>query len=408
MSSSNLNDTAMTSSSGVTHDVNQVLRLTGVKTNSRYFSFRWKQHNSDEINASRNLDVKDLTSENLSNSKNTNGFLKSIKKRLHIKNLRVCKVKQKLIGVDSQQENVESQATANIEKTLSFPKEKDPTESSKRLASNESDILLPNDQLTSTSEAQRCWESYLIPENGCERENVLSSDHGSSRELTSQLDGLETDNDPKNENEINPLIMQAENIVEPQSTIVRESIETVDSIIDPQILNENKAKVNLSEELLKLSKYGWYWGPISGDEADSKLVSEPDGAFLVRDSSDDRYLLTLSFKSSGRLLHARMEHSGGLFSLCNQGDNKGFTSVAALIDHSMNSSQSAVFCYSRPKYPGYPSFPVRLTKPVSRFTQVRSLQYLCRFVIRQNTRLDNIHKLPLPKTIRGYIEEAHY
>lgn len=121
-----------------------------------------------------------------------------------------------------------------------------------------------------------------------------------------------------------------------------------------------------------------------------------------------RYVLTLSFKSSGKLLHARMEHSGGLFSLCNQSECEGFTSVAALINHSMNFSQSAVFCYSRPKYPGYPSFPVRLTKPVSRFTQVRSLQYLCRFVIRQNTRLDNIHKLPLPKTIKGYIEEAHY
>lgn len=45
---------------------------------------------------------------------------------------------------------------------------------------------------------------------------------------------------------------------------------------------------NLSQELLKLSKYGWYWGPISGDEADTKLQSEPDGAFLIRDSSDDR------------------------------------------------------------------------------------------------------------------------
>ncbi|XP_011646121.1 uncharacterized protein LOC105432853 [Pogonomyrmex barbatus] len=176
-----------------------------------------------------------------------------------------------------------------------------------------------------------------------------------------------------------------------------------------ETLNEHKVKASLAKELLNLSKYGWYWGPISGDEADAKLISEPDGAFLVRDSSDDRYVLTLSFKSSGKMLHARMEHSGGLFSLCNQcTENEGFTSVAALINHAMNFSQSSVICYSRPKYPGYPSFPVRLTKPVSRFTQVRSLQYLCRFVIRQYTRLDNIHKLPLPKTIKGYIQEAHY
>lgn len=52
--------------------------------------------------------------------------------------------------------------------------------------------------------------------------------------------------------------------------------------------NESKAKASLAEELLNLSKYGWYWGPISVDQADAKLISEPDGAFLVRDSSDDR------------------------------------------------------------------------------------------------------------------------
>ncbi|XP_043248789.1 suppressor of cytokine signaling 6 [Colletes gigas] len=171
--------------------------------------------------------------------------------------------------------------------------------------------------------------------------------------------------------------------------------------------NDNKVKASLTEELLKLSNYGWYWGPMSRSEAYAKLLSEPDGAFLVRDSLDDRYVLTLSFKSSGMLLHARMEHSGGLFSLCNQSESEGFSSVADLIDYSMNFSQS-MFCYLRPRFPGQPSLPVRLTKPLSRFTQVRSLQYLCRFVIRQNTRLDNIHKLPLPKTIKGYIEEAHY
>ncbi|KAK9298092.1 hypothetical protein QLX08_008422 [Tetragonisca angustula] len=190
--------------------------------------------------------------------------------------------------------------------------------------------------------------------------------------------------------------------------VVKYQIERTNENTEINRSNDIKIKASLTEELLKLSNYGWYWGPISGNEADAKLLSEPDGAFLVRDSSDDRYVLTLSFKSSGKLLHARMEHTGGLFSLCNQSESEGFSSVADLINYSMNFSQSGVFCYSRPKYPGHPSFPVRLTKPVSRFTQVRSLQYLCRFVIRQYTRLDNIHKLPLPKTIKGYIEEAHY
>lgn len=58
--------------------------------------------------------------------------------------------------------------------------------------------------------------------------------------------------------------------------------------INETLNNEHKVKASLAKELLNLSKYGWYWGPISGDEADAKLISEPDGAFLVRDSSDDR------------------------------------------------------------------------------------------------------------------------
>jgi len=46
-----------------------------------------------------------------------------------------------------------------------------------------------------------------------------------------------------------------------------------------------------------------------------RLEDKPDGSFLVRDSSDDRYILSLSFRSQGVTHHTRIEHYKGEFSI---------------------------------------------------------------------------------------------
>ena len=73
------------------------------------------------------------------------------------------------------------------------------------------------------------------------------------------------------------------------------------------------AKKNLWKQLneIFLFQCDWYWGPISGDAAEQVLSNEPDGSFLVRDSSDDRYIFSLTFKLNGTVRHVRIEHDQG-------------------------------------------------------------------------------------------------
>ncbi|KAH3849909.1 suppressor of cytokine signaling 6-like [Dreissena polymorpha] len=180
------------------------------------------------------------------------------------------------------------------------------------------------------------------------------------------------------------------------------------SIHEGAIISEGPKTWSLTHELFRLSNFGWYWGPITRREAERKLNGQPDGAFLVRDSSDERYLLSLSFRSYGKTLHTRIEHCNGKFIFDAQPDTEGYPSIVDLIQNSMNDPQTGICSYSRRGCPSPPIYPVRLTKPVSRFTQVRSLQYLCRFVIRQYTRYDHIQHLPLPKKLKGWIGENQY
>uniref|UniRef100_A0A3P9B852 Suppressor of cytokine signaling 7 n=1 Tax=Maylandia zebra TaxID=106582 RepID=A0A3P9B852_9CICH len=167
---------------------------------------------------------------------------------------------------------------------------------------------------------------------------------------------------------------------------------------------------NFATSLRELEKCGWYWGPMNWEDAEMKLKGKPDGSFLVRDSSDPRYILSLSFRSQGITHHTRMEHYRGTFSLwCHPKFEDRCHSVVEFIERAIMHSKNGKFLYFlRSRVPGLPPTPVQLLYPVSRFSSVKSLQHLCRFCIRQLVRIDHIQELPLPTPLIAYLRKFYY
>ncbi|XP_077574204.1 suppressor of cytokine signaling 7 isoform X2 [Stigmatopora nigra] len=167
---------------------------------------------------------------------------------------------------------------------------------------------------------------------------------------------------------------------------------------------------NFTASLRELEKCGWYWGPMNWEDAEMKLKGKADGSFLVRDSSDPRYILSLSFRSQGITHHTRMEHYRGTFSLwCHPKFEDRCHSVVEFIERAIMHSKNGKFLYFlRSRVPGLPPTPVQLLYPVSRFSNVKSLQHLCRFCIRQIVRIDHIQQLPLPSSLVSYLSKFYY
>ena len=151
----------------------------------------------------------------------------------------------------------------------------------------------------------------------------------------------------------------------------------------------------LVPDLYEITQCSFYWGKMDHYEAEHLLDNKADGTFLLRDSAQEEYLFSVSFRRYGRSLHARIEQWNHKFSFDSH-DPCVFSSssVCGLIEHYKDPSCCMFF------------EPMLTSKLNRKF--VFPLQHLCRAVICKRITYDGINNLGLPKSIKSYLKEYHY
>ncbi|KAM8921745.1 suppressor of cytokine signaling 4 [Pelodytes ibericus] len=151
----------------------------------------------------------------------------------------------------------------------------------------------------------------------------------------------------------------------------------------------------LVPDLFQINNNPCYWGVMDRYAAEALLEGKPEGTFLLRDSAQEDYLFSVSFRRYSRSLHARIEQWNHNFSF-DAHDPCVFhaPNVTGLLEHYKDPS-SCMF------------FEPLLSSPLTR-TFPFSLQHICRTVICSCTSYDGIDALPVPSSMKLYLKEYHY
>merc|ERR1719189_1916318 len=139
----------------------------------------------------------------------------------------------------------------------------------------------------------------------------------------------------------------------------------------------------------------FYWGKMDRYEAEALLANKPEGSFLLRDSAQENYVFSVSFRRYSRSLHARIEETKHKFSFdCHDPGVHASENIKGLLEF-YKDPLSCMF------------FEPMLLFPILR-KKTFSLQELARTVICDNTTYDGIAELPIPKTLHQFLREYHY
>jgi len=147
--------------------------------------------------------------------------------------------------------------------------------------------------------------------------------------------------------------------------------------------------------LAEITACPYYWGKIDRYEAEALLENKPEGSFLLRDSAQDEFVFSVSFRRYNRSLHARIEESRHEFSFdCHDPGVHSSRSVCGLLEH-YKDPLSCMF------------FEPMLLYPVLR-RSCFSLQELARAAICDSCKFDRVSQLPLPQTLKAFLRDYSY
>ncbi|KAH3848109.1 suppressor of cytokine signaling 5-like [Dreissena polymorpha] len=151
----------------------------------------------------------------------------------------------------------------------------------------------------------------------------------------------------------------------------------------------------LVPDMNRIVNSSFYWGIMDRYQAEKLIDNKPEGTFLLRDSAQDEFLFSVSFRRYGRSLHARIEQWNHKFSFDSRDPGVFATSsVCGLIEH-----------YKDPSCCMF--FEPMLTIPVHRNFPF-SLQHMARAAITSQVSYDGISQLPLPVSLKEYLRFYFY
>ncbi|XP_013779240.1 suppressor of cytokine signaling 2-like [Limulus polyphemus] len=188
-------------------------------------------------------------------------------------------------------------------------------------------------------------------------------------------------------------------------------------------LNADFQRINRTVQKLRTS--GYYYESLSQQQASVLLQNKSVGTFILRDSSDPRFLFSLSVQTERGPTSVRIHYIDGQFRLDSEESITMFMPlfdcVVQLVEYYVRLSQSAkgsscVWLDGT----GRRDVPIRLYQPL--YKKVLPLQHQCRLAINKQLQAgvnpmlssnvgitdQNVNSLKLPNTVKAYLRDYPY